>query len=131
MSELLYINNIGKLYKDLVIIDNNKFLLKRIVSINVEEKAENKINLFFFIFFLFFFLIAQVVITNFLFFYLLLILCSILLLFSVIYNNKVYYLIFSMSAGDQSELRIKSKNEEEVKKFLNLILQAKEKSNLM
>jgi hypothetical protein len=36
-----------------------------------------------------------------------------------------------MSAGDQSELRIKSKNEEEVKKFLNLILQAKEKSNLI
>jgi hypothetical protein len=128
MSKLLFANSIGLVYDDKVVIDNNRFLFKRIMSIDVEEKVDNKTNLSFFIFSILFFMIAQLQVSNILFYYVFLILCSILLLFSVVYNSKEYYLIFSISIGNQTELRVKSKNEKEAKKFLNLAMQAKEKS---
>jgi hypothetical protein len=128
MSNLLFVNSIGKLYDDKVVIDNNKFFFKRIESIAVEEKVDHKINLLFFIFFILFFMIAQFQIMNLLFYYFFLILCSISLVFSIVYKSKEYYLIFSIYNEEQFELRLKSKNKKEVKKFLNLVLQAKEKS---
>lgn len=128
MSNLLFVNSIGKLYDDKVVIDNNKFFFKRIESIAVEEKVDHKINLLFFIFFFLFFMIAQFQTMNLLFYYFFLILCSISLVFSIVYKSKEYYLIFSIYNEEQFELRLKSKNEKEVKKFLNLVLQAKEKS---
>jgi len=110
-----------------MVIHNNRFFYDRIVSMNMEEQVNYKINLVFLLTSIFFFALAQTRMTDLLFFYFFLFLCSIALALSALYHRKDYFLIFSFSMGEQLELKIKSKSKEEVKHFLDAALEAKKR----
>jgi hypothetical protein len=128
MSKLLLNSTIGKLYDDKIVIHNNRFFYDRIVSMNMEEQVNYKINLVFLLTSIFFFALAQMKMTDFIFFYFFLFLCSIALVLSAMYRRKDYFLIFSFSMGEQLEFKIKSKSKEEVKHFLEAALEAKKRT---
>lgn len=128
MSKLLLNSTIGKLYDDKIVITNNRFFYDRILSMNIEEEENYKINLSFLLVSILFFVLAQFKISDVLFFYSFLFLCSVALTLSALYNRKNYYLVFYFSMGEQLQIKIKSKSKEEVKHFLDVALEAKKKS---
>jgi len=128
MSKLLLNSTIGKLYDDKIVIANNRFFYDRILSMNIEEEENYKINLSFLLVSILFFVLAQFKISDVLFFYSFLFLCSVALTLSALYIRKNYYLVFYFSMGEQLQIKIKSKSKEEVKHFLDVALEAKKKS---